>query len=172
MARPKKKEIHDPSKPLPHIKHEVFANMLVANKGNQTEAYLDTYGAQKKENASANASRLLTSNDTVRQRVLYLLDQNELSLETTVKALRTQLRAKKAIVIDNSIEYVNDNSSIDRAIDTSLKLHGALEDKPLVANNILNNTVLFNPDRLERALDRLEALEAKRLRPRPSGIVE
>ena len=72
--------------PLHNIKHEMFASSLIKNKGNQTQAYLDTYKGITPESAKTNASRLL-SDGNIRSRVIEIMDRNNLSIDRLTKKL-------------------------------------------------------------------------------------
>jgi hypothetical protein len=170
-AAKKEKKKPSPDKPLPNIKHEVFANMLVKNKGNRRQSYIDAYGEQTKPHAHVNGSVLLNSHSTIQERVQYLLARNgKLSLENTLETLAKQMEATKPVVIKDEVELYPDNTAINNAVQTNLKLHGALKEKENTPN--IQVSILSNPKEANELIDRILLLNKQFLQGDfPSGEV-
>lgn len=98
------------------LKHELFAQELIKTKGNQTEAYANTYdkdqnSAKELATSRVNASILLTK-PNIRKRVIQILNEKNLSLDYCVSSLKT------------CVDSENEGIKLE-ATKTAFKLHDA-----------------------------------------------
>lgn len=170
----KKEKPFNPAKPLKNIKHEIYANMLIKTKGNQSQAYQDTYGQKTKKHSRISASQLLTK-PNVHQRVEYLLrTHNQLNIDNTLEVLATQMTATKPVIADKQVEMYPDNGAILSAVTTNLKLHGLLkQDNSVHIDNRQQSVIAGSPEEVNAVIDRLIKLnEAYKMSDMPSGVID
>ena len=150
-----------------NYKHKQFARNLVKAKGNQKEAYLMTYPECSPESAPSLASRLVSSKPQILDLARSTLEHNGVSLNVLGKKLKQKLDSQKAIIVDNNIEYVEDNTSQLKAVELAYKVHGALKDNDNSVNiNVQHNQAIILDklgSRLDAVLRMFEPLEREAL---------
>ena len=110
--------------PLKNIKHEIFAHNVVKHKGNQTKAYKDTFVGTKDECAKDNGSRLI-ARDSVRERVVEILNKKGLSFDNLMDKLGSHVHS------------ITENISLE-ATKFSYRLHGALDEDKIDQSGSIN----------------------------------
>ena len=116
----------DPSKPLRNVNHEKFAKALIVNKGYPAEAYQKVYPVKDKNSASACAHRLVKDQD-LQNRVEYLLTGGD-KVDKYVERLDRQTQSKKVVYSPSGErEEVDDNASINQALNTVFKILGCFD---------------------------------------------
>ncbi len=114
---------------LDNIRHEKFAHAVVKERS-AAEAYRKVYDPKANGTAKANASRLLT-NDTVRARVIALMDIQGLSLDRLNSELETCVSDS-----DNNVKL--------KAVQTGYRLQGAIDSKSVNSDNSQHLTINVN----------------------------
>lgn len=145
--------------PLKNIQHERFAQKVVDNHGNKTQAYIDTYKAGY-PTANCNSARVM-SRPEVSQRVKEILESTEgTALNNVLRSLNDDLESKRPLVTKGGeIIYVRDNCNILETKKLLLKMHDALV--PSVAysdQRQVNISVLNAPDKVGNIIERLEKM--------------
>lgn len=108
---------------LDNPKHENFVLALIKHKGNQTKAYQEVYPDASPESARRSASLLMTILD-IRERFSGLLEAQGLGVLRLNNKLGRLMKAKKAIIVGESIHYVPDNHVRLETLKVAYKLHG------------------------------------------------
>lgn len=112
-----------PNVPLKNLRHEFFAQKLIENKGNATQAYLSTYGGDY-VNAEGNAHRLI-GNEGIRARVIAIMGQKGLALPDITDKLKQFVNSE------------NEGIGLD-ATKFAFKLHGAIDPDVQAGSGVLH----------------------------------
>jgi hypothetical protein len=112
-----------------NIKHELFAQAVLKQGGNQTKAYLEVYPGIKNSSARTNSSRLLAF-ISVQKRITELMDAQGLGIIELAKKLKDLTEAKKRCAFGG---FVPDNNARLEAIKIALRIHGLLGNKSDIA---------------------------------------
>lgn len=139
----------NPSKPLRNPKQELFAQKVVENKGNISEAYMIAHPSCSKESSYAASSRLLSTGN-VRERIQHIMTQQGLSIEHLTNKL---------------FQFTNsENEGIAlEATKTGLKAHGAFDENKTSETNIEKIEVVFlNPQTIVQQTGCNKKLEASK----------
>ena len=104
------------------IKHQMFARRLVESKGNQTRAYIATYGCSV-SSAAPSASRLLR-NVHIYEYVMTIIDEDKPLLASIMRAHARLLNAKKLIRVRGGSIQVPDDKVRMGSVRLGYKLHG------------------------------------------------
>lgn len=99
---------------LENLQHERLAHELTVSPS-ATEAYKKVYGVKSDEVASANASRVLAQNPSLRERVSEILNARGLSLDFISQRLHGHVMSE------------NEGIAL-KAVEDAFKLHGAFSD--------------------------------------------
>ncbi len=100
--------------PLENLKHELLANEIIASKS-PVEAYKKVYNVSSDASASANVSRVLSNNPSLRERVSEILNAKGLSLDFISQRLHGHVMSE------------NEGIAL-KAVEDAFKLHGAFSD--------------------------------------------
>ena len=146
---------------LKNLKHELFAQDLV--KGiSPKDSYKKLYSNNLKDNSLISGSSRLLNNNDIRTRISELLDSQGLSIKNLNNKLLELINKKKAIVLNNNIQFVDDNSVQLESLKTAYKLHRLLGSNIETAQSSPTQINIFNDTesikRLEDIASRLEAL--------------
>ena len=146
---------------LKNLKHELFSQDVV--KGIEPkDSYKKLYSNNIKPNSLESSSNRLLNNVLIRDRISELLSSNGLDIRTLNNKLLELINKKKAIVINNNIQFVDDNSVQLESLKTAYKLHRLLGSNIETAQSSPTQINIFNDTesikRLEDIAGRLEAL--------------
>ena len=147
---------------LNNPKHEQTAQLLVKNKFNKTQTYLEQYPDASYETANKNAPALMVNYGIVDRAIEILESAPETQLQTILSSFKDDLTAKKALVLNGRLKYVRDNNVV---LDTKKylvsKIYGAeqnnnvhLTDARQVTYNINNQSL----EKIDRLIDKLSNL--------------
>ena len=108
---------------LENPKHELFAQALVASKGNLTSAYAQAY-PKASYRSCRQGGWLLSKNVNIQRRLRELLEQNGLGLEACIRKLNTLTQAERFHHYKNGAPvYQPDNYVRLQSVQTALKIH-------------------------------------------------
>ena len=113
---------------LKNPKHELFAQELIKQGGQQAKAYLAVYPNSTLDSARHSSSVLLTKVD-IRLRVSELLEAQGLGVAELVGKIKELTEAKKIVMVNRCARYEPDNSVILEAIKVALRIHGLIGNK-------------------------------------------
>ena len=144
---------------LHNIKHELFCNNVIKEKGNLVKAYSNTYPDTSYPAARSSASTLLT-NPTIKPRIDEILEQDKGTSPTAVKeALVRSLVATKPIVTKQGIAgYVPDNQVQATTAQFLAKGYGFGVDQAQPQANV---NIHIDLDRLSSIIDKLRVISDK-----------
>ena len=126
--------------PLENVKHELFAQALIENKGNQTQAYQEVYDPEHPVSARTHGARLVAKG-CVRERVIDLLEKRE---ALSLKGLRNGLER----TVTNS-----DDRLAFEGIKFAFKLHGAVDNDSDSSNTSVHNHLHLHAEDVSRLTD-------------------
>ena len=126
--------------PLKNVKHELFAQALIENNGNQTKSYQAVYDPPLEVSARTHGSHLAT-NSNVRARVIDLLEKRE---ALSLKGLRNGLER----TVTNS-----DDRLAFEGIKFAFKLHGAVDNDSDSSNTSVHNHLHLHAEDVSRLTD-------------------
>lgn len=143
---------------LHNIKHEIFCNNVIKEKGNLVKAYSNTYPDSKYDSSRASAPALL-ANPCIKPRIHEILEQDKGTSPTAVKAaLVRSLVATKPIVTKQGIAgYVPDNQVQASTAQFLAKGYGFGNDTQPQANVSIH----IDLDRLGSIVDKLTLISNK-----------
>ena len=153
---------------LHNYSDELFCKEVVKQGGDLGKAFQEVHPEIKDyASASSIARNKISNSKEIKERISEVLDGQHLSLITANKKLKQHLEARKPIVgKDGIIDYTEDWSAQDRALERLYKLHG------LLGNNInidarqvhVNSLSAISPeqqDKLEKILTDMHSLAEK-----------
>jgi len=145
---------------LNNIKHEIFCNNVIKEKGNLVKAYSNTYPDSKYNTARSSASTLVQTIPTIKPRIHELLEQDKGTSPTAVKqALVRSLVATKPIVTKQGIAgYVPDNQVQASTAQFLAKGYGFGNDTIQPQANV---SIHIDLDRLGSIVDKLTVISNK-----------
>jgi len=116
-----------------NIKHELFAQAVIKNKGHLALAYQDVYPAANPESARHGGSALWKKVE-IQTKVSELLETQGLGIIEIIKKLKELTEAKKTHKCsDGGSGFVPDNNMRLEAIKIALRIHGLLSNKSDIA---------------------------------------
>jgi len=121
-----------------NIKHELFAQAVIKNKGHLSLAYQEAYPSANPESARHGGSALWKKVE-IQTRVNEILETQGLGIIELTKKLKDLTEAKKPGTFGG---FVPDNNARLEAIKIAYKLHG------LIGSNTGGNEIFLMPEQL------------------------
>jgi hypothetical protein len=111
---------------------------------------------ENQKSASSIARAKIENSREIAGRISEILDKQHLSLLYANKKLAQHLEARKPFLAGDVVEYTEDWSAQDRALDKLYKLHGVLGNNTLVDNRQVHLHTLGNMS--QEQMERLEGI--------------
>ncbi len=106
------------------FKQELFCREFIRGKCNATEAVRKSYPNIKTDNARAVTGHRLLRKTNIRERIMEILEDSEFSIKNLSLHLKQCLEAKKPLLLNGKLEFVEDNMAQLEAIELAFKLYG------------------------------------------------
>ncbi len=111
------------------FKQELFCREYIRCKGNATEAVKRIYADVATDGARAVAGCRLLRKANIRRRIRVILEDSEFSLKNLSLHLKQGLEAKKPLLINGKMIFVDDNMAQIEAVKLGFKLYGVFRIK-------------------------------------------
>ena len=106
------------------FKQELFCREFVKNRGNATSAVAEVYDHIRTYNSRAVTGHRLLKKANIRERIREILEDSDFSMKSLSQYLKQGLEAKKPLLVNGKLQFVEDNLAQLEMMKVGYRLHG------------------------------------------------